>query len=89
MVAVAEAFEQVAGLGPATRRDAAVLGEPVQQRVAPRVEQRIRDLGRDRRELLFPGLVGGGVETVPGRAWTPGSRPCSAPHDTESPALSR
>jgi hypothetical protein len=45
MVAVAEAFEQVAGLGLAAPGCSAVFGEPDQQRVAPRVEQRIGNLG--------------------------------------------
>ena len=65
VVAVAQAFEQVAGLGLAPG-DAAVFGEPDQQRVAPRVEQRVGDLGRDRRWLLVTGVVGGGVEPVQG-----------------------
>jgi hypothetical protein len=48
------------------RPGAAVFGEPDQQRVAPRVEQRLRGLGWDRRELLVTGVVGGGVEPVQG-----------------------
>src|SRR4051794_23040863 len=65
-VAVAQALKQVAGLGLTAPGNTAVLGEPDQQRVAPRVEQRIGDLWRDRREVLATGLVGGGVEAVQG-----------------------
>ena len=41
-----------------------MLGEPDQQRMAPRGEQRIGDLRWDRRELLVAGLMGGGVEAM-------------------------
>lgn len=63
-VAVDRAFEQVAGLGLSPPGDTAVSGEPDQQRMAPRVEQRLRDLGWEHRELLVTGLAGGGVEPV-------------------------
>jgi len=43
-----------------------MFGEPDQQRVAPRVEQSIADLGWDRRKLLLTGLMCGGVEPVQG-----------------------
>nr|WP_255660508.1 hypothetical protein [Pseudonocardia sp. ICBG1293] len=66
VVTVAQAFEQVTGLGLSAPGHAAVLGEPDQQRVAPRVEQGVDDLGWDRRQVLLAGLVGGGVEPVQG-----------------------
>jgi hypothetical protein len=45
LIAVTQALEQVASLRLASFRCAALFGEPDQQRVAPRVEQRIGNLG--------------------------------------------
>ena len=49
VVAVAEALEEIAGLRLTAPGDAAMFGKPDQQRVAPRVEQRIGDLRWNRR----------------------------------------
>ena len=66
LVAVAQALQKVAGLGLASAGDAAMFAEPDADRVSPRLQDWVGDLGWDRGELLVTGVMGGCVETVQG-----------------------
>jgi hypothetical protein len=63
---VAQAFQEVAGLGLFAAGSRWVFGQTDEDGVSPGVQQWVGNLRRDLRSALVPGVVGGGVEREQG-----------------------